>query len=376
MKKFIAALLFVSIIALSNVQPTQAHETEKSREIISKEVVHYERIYSESGELKEETILDKATYEKRVKEKKSEINKNKDMSFVADRVPEHSAAYKKFKVEEELEALSAKSLTTASTLAYASTDSSLMTTSMSTTSTSDECRYFERECLFDEVTNKEYTTHTTSMILRPNDHFGGHSVSLETNLHWDIMPKNRMTDVIALSWDHGDKVFADISTLRVDMSVDYEYYYKSGKIFHDDHTRYSYEKSKSFKYTDHMDRFQKSEYGVIFNPDLSAYEDYHKYWQNFFTMYEELEMKTYTDLDITLKVDLVTDNGNSLLNNAIYDFRAVGEYVHLWEQISDIPYFNIDINPASKYYRRLRFDTSEYSDYDGFRRNIIDVDIT
>ncbi len=369
MKKLLVSILFVSLIMLYNVQPTSA--SEEAEAVITKEVVHYERIYTEKGELKEENVLDKETYDKRVKEKKAELtpNKNKDMSFVADNVPKHSAAYEKFFVEEPESTDDSMSLMTTSSL----NNSFEPVDGTSTSQEPEDCYFYLDSCEVSETLNTEYTTHTTTVTLKPNVFGPEPSIFLKTNLHWDIMPEHRMHDTIALSWEHGDKLAIEPRTMRADFDAHYEYYYKSAKVFENDHTSYAYGVSDSFTKWQNPFRFSQSEHGVVFHPDLSDYENFRYYIQNPFTMHEYIEMETYTDLDITLEVALRTRNEYSLLNNNIYEFEAVGEYMHFWESLNELPSLNDGIEPSSGFSTRLDFDSSHYSQYDGFRRNPVNV---
>lgn len=314
------------------------------------QTVGYEKLYDKEGNLLQDLKLDLQEYRDRIQTFKSE-----------------RLQYHQFKMKQELEKeinFFSNELPSSFLLQGDGPPELDIPPGGGGTPPDENCSVYAYVCEKTKAYNAEYTTHTTRVRVYPNNNTVQYpSVKIFSELKWDIMPRNRLIDAMAVSFEEIFKAYD--SSIKGKVVSDYSYSYLE---------RYNNITLKDINYNDKKTEYfninsvniEKSTNGVIFNANLLPYNDMDSYYQE--GLYLIKEKRTFYNLKISLEVDLHFKNYNSIKDSSLSSADIMAEYVHFWEELHIKPSFNIGFGFKSGGFG-LNFEPIFTLKHDNPRRN-------
>lgn len=223
------------------------------------QTVGYEKLYDKEGNLLQDLKLDLQEYRDRIQ------------TFKSERLQYHQFKMKK-ELEKEINFFSNK--LPGSFLLQGDGPPELdIPPGGGGTPPDENCSVYAYVCEKTKAYNAEYTTHTTRVRVYPNNNTVQYpSVKIFSELKWDIMPKNRMVDVMAVTFD--DTFFTPVlNTIRGKIVSDYSYTYleKVNNVIIKDIKNNGKTTPEYFNHNSVNLEYVTN--GIIFNPNLAPYRD-------------------------------------------------------------------------------------------------------
>ncbi len=294
--------LIISVLTLHNFTANALNIKNKKEEIVVYEEIIYNEIVYENGKIKEQNKLNKAEYEKKVKEKKEK--KLEDYEVITPMwVPDDPC-------DEDPYFPGCPPKTSLIVSNDPHPDNVLVNC------TSINYTY----CEGNAETETAYTTHKSKVYLNPQTDTG----RVEDILIWDIVPVNRLYDLMAVGFYGTNDIFVDMTQPHNGVSALAEYWWDTkyedeyyGIIKYESTSEYD----PNYYYYDINDDFMlynNDIRGVIFNVDLK--NDTTTYGQCPTKLgYGEYDMCYITEIAnkirISLNVDFNNESGIEWYNN-------------------------------------------------------------
>ena len=195
------------------------------------------------------------------------------------------------------------------------------------------CSVYSYLCEKNEAYTVEYSTHTTRIKVYLNNISPQNpSIKVKSELKWDIMPNNRMVDVMSVSYDGNqfDPLFDSINA-----RIEADYFYFEYYIGQEEPEAYEGRTMPEIFYFGNKFKWENN--GIIFNANISSYENIY-FKDEFCTL-----IKTFSNLTICVEFNLIKKNGPSIKDSSLNSTILQAQYVHFWQQLNLNPSLNLGI---------------------------------